>query len=154
MAKTSAGLLLYRFRGGVAQVLLVHPGGPFWKHKDAGVWSVPKGEIEAGEDPLAAARREFAEELGSAAPTGPQVELTPVKQKGGKTVLAWAVAGDLDVSTVRSNTVTIPWPPRSGRTIEVPEVDRADWFDLTTAATKVIAGQQPLLAELATVLSA
>ena len=145
MAKTSAGLIVVRRRAGVIEVLLVHPGGPFWKNKDAGVWSIPKGELEGDEDPLAAARREFAEELGTDAGDGPFVPLPPVKQKGGKTVLAWAVAGDLNVTTVRSNTVEIEWPPRSGRRVEIPEVDRADWFDLPTAAAKLNAAQAALL---------
>ena len=148
MAKTSAGLLVHRIRDGRVEVLLVHPGGPFWKNKDDGVWSIPKGEVEDGEDPLAAARREFAEETGSSTPGGPFVPLPAVKQKGGKTVLAWAVAGDLDVTTVRSNTFTMEWPPRSGKTAEFPEVDRAAWFDLPTAAIKLIPAQRDLLANL------
>ncbi len=148
MAKTSAGLLLYRTRDRQTQVLLVHPGGPFWRNKDAGVWSIPKGEVADGEDPLTAARREFAEETGGTA-AGPFEPLPPVKQKGGKTVLAWAVAGDLDAAAVRSNTFTMEWPPRSGKRAEFPEVDRAEWFDLPTAAVKLIPAQAPLLAALA-----
>ena len=141
MGKTSAGLLMMRSRAGVTEVLLVHPGGPLWAKKDAGAWSIPKGEVEPGEDPLSAARREFAEELGAPPGDGPFTPLPAVRQKGGKTVLAWSVVGDLDVATVRSNTVEIDWPPRSGKRLTIPEVDRAEWFDLTTAATKINAAQ-------------
>lgn len=141
MAKTSAGLLMHRVREGATEVLLVHPGGPFWRKKDEGAWTIPKGEVEAGEEPLATARREFAEELGHPAGDGPFTPLPPVKQKGGKTVLAWGVAGDLDASAIRSNTFTIEWPPRSGKQAEFPEVDRAAWFDLATARVKINSAQ-------------
>ena len=145
--KTSAGLLMYRLAEDAVQVLLVHPGGPFWKKKDEGAWSIPKGEAEPGEDLLAVAQREFQEELGLEA-TGPFVELTPVKQKGGKVVHAWAFEGDCDPSQIASNTFTMEWPPKSGRQMEFPEVDRADFFDLETARKKVNPGQVPLLDEL------
>ena len=145
MAKTSAGLLLFRIRDGRTEVLLVHPGGPFWKNKDDGAWSVPKGEVNDGEDPLAAARREFAEELGTPAGDGPFWPLPAVKQKGGKTVLAWAVVGDLDAAAIRSNTFSLEWPPRSGRRVDVPEVDRAAWYDLPAARRKINAAQAALL---------
>jgi predicted NUDIX family NTP pyrophosphohydrolase len=147
MAKISAGIVLYRRDRGGIRVLLVHPGGPFFGTKDLGAWSIPKGEIEPGEDPLAAARREFAEELGTA-PAGPFAPLGNVKQKAGKTVHAWAAEGDLDVAQIRSNTVSMIWPPRSGRTIEFPEVDRAEWFDLMTARGKINPAQVPLLDRL------
>ena len=139
MAKTSAGLLLYRRRADVTQVLLVHPGGPFWRNKDAGAWTIPKGERRSPvRTALAAARREFAEELGIGRPaTARSCRCPPVRQKGGKTVLAWALAGDLDADAVRSNTFQMEWPPRSGKTATFPEVDRAAWFDLATAGTKL-----------------
>ena len=124
MAKNSAGLLLYRFRDGNLEVFLVHPGGPFWAKKDLGVWSIPKGEIDEGEEPLGAARREFEEETGFS-PEGTFRELTPVRQRSGKIVHAWAVEGDCDPTALRSNTFTLEWPPRSGRMQEIPEVDRA-----------------------------
>ena len=154
MAVTSAGLLLFRTSptGGPVQVLLVHPGGPFWRHKDAGAWSIPKGEHPAEEDPLVAARREFAEELGLAPPAGPFQGLGSVRQAGGKIVSAWAVEGDLDPSTVVSATVQVPWPPRSGSMLEVPEVDRAQWFDLDTARVRLNRGQVPLLDRLSAFL--
>ena len=124
-------------------------GGPFWAKKDAGAWSIPKGEYGPDEDPLAAARREFAEELGSPAPEGvPYLPLGEVRQKNGKVVTAWAVAGDLDVTTVVSNTFELEWPPRSGRIQEFPEVDRAAWFDLDTARTKLVAAQAGFLDRL------
>jgi predicted NUDIX family NTP pyrophosphohydrolase len=134
-------------------VLLVHPGGPFWARRDAGVWSVPKGEYEPGEDPLAAARREFAEELGVAAPAGHVSELGEITQRSGKRVVAWALAGDLDVSRVSSNTCEIEWPPRSGRRIEIPEVDRAEWFPLAQAREKILPAQAPLLDRLEQLVS-
>jgi predicted NUDIX family NTP pyrophosphohydrolase len=151
---TSAGLLLFRRVDdrGTVQVLLAHPGGPFWQHKDDGAWSVPKGEYDADEDPLAAARREFAEELGQPAPQGPYLPLGSVRQAGGKQVTAWAVQGDLDPASAVSMTTEIEWPPRSGRRIEIPEVDRVEWFDLQTAQAKVNAGQRPFLERLTTLL--
>ena len=148
MSRTSAGLVVFRRRTADLEVLLVHPGGPFWARKDEGAWSIPKGELDEGEDPLQAARREFEEELGSAI-EGDFLPLTPVKQGGGKTVIAWAVQGDLDVSLLRSNTFTMEWPPRSGRQQGFPEVDRAAWLTLTEARTKILRGQLPLLDELA-----
>ncbi len=129
-------------------MLLVHPGGPMWARRDAGAWSVPKGEYDAGEEGLTAARREFAEELGLDPPAGEPVDLGEVRQRSGKLVHAWALPGNLDVSAIRSNTVTVQWPPRSGREIEVPEVDRAEWFDLARAREKINLAQAELLDRL------
>ena len=147
-AKRRAGILLYRLRGGGPEVLLVHPGGPFWARRDAGVWSIPKGEYEDGDDPLACALREFEEETGSTLPPGELVELDDVKQKGGKVVTAWAAEGDLDADAVRSNTFTMEWPPRSGRTAEFPEVDRAGWFGIDEAREKLNPAQAEFLDRL------
>ena len=147
--KVSAGILLYRNRDGGREVLLVHPGGPVWARRDAGVWSIPKGEYEPAEEPLAAARREFAEELGVDPPEAEPVDLGEIRQKSGKLVRAFALEGDLDTSAVVSNTCDFEWPPRSGRMIEIPEIDRAEWFDLDTAAEKLIPAQAPLLERLA-----
>ena len=143
-SRVSAGLLMYRRDGGGLQVLLVHPGGPFFRSKDEGAWSIPKGEVEPGEDPLAAAVREFAEETG-VEPTGPLLALTPVTQKGGKVVHAWAFEGHCDPAAIRCNTFTMEWPPRSGRRAEFPEVDRAAFFGTEEARRKVNAGQAPLI---------
>jgi predicted NUDIX family NTP pyrophosphohydrolase len=129
-------------------VLLVHPGGPAWAKRDLGAWSIPKGEHDAGDDPLAAALREFEEELGSKPPSGEPDDLGEIKQKSGKVVHAWALAGDLDVATVQSNTFLLEWPPRSGRRIEVPEVDRAEWFGLDQAREKINVAQAELLDRL------
>ena len=148
MAARSAGILLHRTRNDALEVLLVHPGGPFWARRDAGAWSIPKGEHDDGEDPLAAARREFAEELGTPAPATAAIDLGEIRQKSGKVVHAWAVEGDLDAAGIHSNTVEIEWPPRSGRTLEIPEVDRAEWFGLTTAREKINPAQAELLARL------
>jgi predicted NUDIX family NTP pyrophosphohydrolase len=148
MAASSAGILLFRRRAGELQVLLVHPGGPFWAARDLGAWSIPKGEYR-GEDPLVAARREFAEELGSPAPHGRMIDLGQVRLKSGKLVRAWGLEGDLDAATARSNTCEIEWPPRSGRRIEIPEVDRAAWFELEEAARRVNPAQAVLLERLA-----
>ena len=148
-ARRSAGLLAWRLRDGAPEVLLVHPGGPYWKRKDAGAWSVPKGEFDDGEDALAAARREFEEETGVAL-DGPFVALPPCRLRSGKTVVAWAVQADLDVASLRSNTFTIEWPPRSGTMATFPEVDRYGWFGLDEAAEKINAGQRPLLDALVT----
>jgi predicted NUDIX family NTP pyrophosphohydrolase len=148
VAKRSAGILLYRLRGGGPEVLLVHPGGPFWARRDAGVWSIPKGEYEDGDDPLACALREFEEETGSTLTPGELVELDDVKQKGGKVVTAWAAEGDLDADAVRSNTFTMEWPPRSGRTAEFPEVDRAGWFGIDEAREKLNPAQAEFLDRL------
>jgi predicted NUDIX family NTP pyrophosphohydrolase len=144
MSKQSAGLLIYRQRNGAPEVFLVHPGGPFWAKKDDGAWSIPKGEFAPGDDPLATARREFTEETGFTI-DGPFTALAPVKQPGGKIVHAFAVAGDCDASSIRSNTFTLEWPPRSGRRQEFPEVDRAGWFALAAARDKILKGQLPLL---------
>jgi predicted NUDIX family NTP pyrophosphohydrolase len=147
MPKTSAGLLLYRRRGGVLEFLLVHPGGPFWKNKDAGAWTIPKGQLGDNEEPLAAAIREFEEELGFK-PTGPFIELMPIKQKGGKIVRAWAVEGDCDPTQIKSNTFTMEWPPKSGKQADFPEIDRAEFFKLGEAKEKINPAQIPLLEEI------
>jgi predicted NUDIX family NTP pyrophosphohydrolase len=146
-AKVSAGLLLFRRRGGEIEVLLVHPGGPFFQKKDAGAWTIPKGEIEGGEDFIERARTEFREELGAEAPAGPYIELGLVKQKGGKTVHAWACEGDFD-GPARSNTFQMEWPPRSGKMADFPEVDRAEWFPLTEARVKINQAQAAFLERL------
>ncbi|TME04818.1 MAG: NUDIX domain-containing protein [Chloroflexi bacterium] len=152
MSKESAGLLLYRFVDGAPEVLLVHPGGPFWKRRDDGAWSIPKGEIEAGETREGVARREFAEELGQPAP---DVELTPlgsVRQAGGKVVHAWAARGDLDVSQVNSVTFAVEWPPKSGRMQDFPEVDRAAWLGIAEARRKILPAQSAFIDRLEAVL--
>jgi predicted NUDIX family NTP pyrophosphohydrolase len=147
MAKLSAGLLPYRRSPAGLEVFLVHPGGPFWAKKDDGAWSIPKGEYEAADDPLAAAKREFEEETGFPA-VGEFTPLAPLKQPGGKIVVAWAVEGDCDAAAIRSNTFVLEWPPRSGKHESFPEVDRAQWFDLETAKRKILKGQVGFLAEL------
>jgi predicted NUDIX family NTP pyrophosphohydrolase len=147
MAKQSAGLLVYRKRAGKLEVLLVHPGGPFWGNKDAGAWSIPKGEFTEDEDPLAAAKREFLEELGISV-DGAFIELKPIKQRSGKTVYAWAVEAELDVSCFTSNTFKIELPRGSGKFQEFPEVDRAEWFDLETAREKMNEAQCQFLDQL------
>jgi predicted NUDIX family NTP pyrophosphohydrolase len=148
--KRSAGILLYRDR----EVLLVHPGGPFWAKKDDGAWSIPKGEYEDGDDPRACALREFEEELGTALPDDtPLAELGDVRQKSGKVITAYAAAGDLDAEAITSNTFTLEWPPRSGRTQEFPEVDRAGWFSFEEAAAKLNPAQAELLVRLAALIS-
>jgi len=147
MAIMSAGILMYRLSDAGIVVLLVHPGGPFWRNRDLGAWSIPKGELDDGEDSEAAARREFAEELGIDA-TGPLRPLGQVRQRGGKVVLAYALEGTLDVSTVHSNEIAIEWPPRSGRTKYVPEIDRAAWFVISLAREKILASQRPFLDRL------
>jgi predicted NUDIX family NTP pyrophosphohydrolase len=149
MPKLSAGLLVYRPTRGAWEVLLVHPGGPYWARRDDGAWSIPKGEYASGEDPLGVAIREFREELGNDPPKeGSPVFLGELRQAGGKRVRAWALAGDLDVATVRSNTFTMEWPPGSGRSREFPEVDRAGWFGLEDARRKLVAGQTGFLGRL------
>jgi predicted NUDIX family NTP pyrophosphohydrolase len=143
--KLSAGVLLYRVRGDVVEALLAHPGGPFWARKDEGAWSIPKGEYTDGEDPWAAAQREFSEELGLPVPDGPRRDLGAVKQPGGKVVTAFAVRADLDVRNARSNTFELEWPKGSGRVREFPEVDRVEWFPLIQARTKLLKGQRSFL---------
>lgn len=150
--RRSAGILLWRRSQGSLLVLLGHPGGPVFANKDAGDWSVLKGEVEPGEEDLAVARREFEEESGHPVPDGPTVELGEIQQKGGKFVVAWAVEGDLDVATAVSNTFEMEWPPRSGRMQAFPEIDRVEWFDLTTARVKIKAAQTPLLDRLVVAL--
>jgi predicted NUDIX family NTP pyrophosphohydrolase len=141
VARRSAGILLYRLTGEGPEVLLVHPGGPFWAKRDDGAWSIPKGEYAEDDDPLASALREFEEETGTPLEPGELVELGSVKQKSGKVVVAWASRGDLDAEAIQSNTSAMEWPPRSGRTAEFPEVDRAGWFDPPTARRKLVAAQ-------------
>jgi predicted NUDIX family NTP pyrophosphohydrolase len=149
MPVVSAGLLVHRSTGGgVLEVLLVHPGGPLWSHRDDGAWSIPKGEVEGDGDPAATADREFAEELGSPPPTGPRIDLGSITQRGGKRVRAWAVAGDLDVTAVRSNTFEIEWPRGSGRIRSFPEIDRAAWFTVAAARPKLIEAQGAFLDRL------
>lgn len=147
MARKSAGLLVYREAadGSGIEVLLVHPGGPFWRNKDEGAWTIPKGEFDDLEDPLEAAQREFNEELGSSPPGGEYFPLKPIKQKNGKTVHAWAVKGDFDPATLKSNPFSCEWPPKSQRMQEFPEVDRAEWFAPDEAKRKIIGAQAALI---------
>ncbi|HEY1375744.1 MAG TPA: NUDIX domain-containing protein [Gemmataceae bacterium] len=152
MPRISAGLLMYRVRDGELQVFLAHPGGPFYARKDDGAWTIPKGEPGPGEDLLDAAKREFQEETGIV-PTGPYIPLTPVQQKGGKVVHAWAFAGDWDGAGIVSNTFTMEWPPKSGRRAEFPEIDRAEFFDVPVAKRKVKAAQGALIDELERVVA-
>ncbi|MCC7179153.1 MAG: NUDIX domain-containing protein [Acidobacteria bacterium] len=147
----SAGILLHRQHHGALQVLLVHPGGPFWRRKDFGAWSIPKGEVEEGEDPLAAARREFREETGARA-EGPALALGSIRMKSGKVVRAWAVAGDFDPDRLTSVTFDLEWPRGSGRTQVFPEVDRAAWFTLDEAHRRILPAQAPLLDSLVAAL--
>jgi predicted NUDIX family NTP pyrophosphohydrolase len=144
-AKTSAGLLPYRVRDGVIEVFIAHMGGPFWARKDARGWSIVKGEYDSSEEPLEAARREFAEETGQLPPAGEVIPLGQIKQSGGKLVSAWAVQGDIDPEAVTSNTFTMEWPPHSGRQQEFPEIDRAAWVTLHAAREKLVTGQVPLI---------
>ena len=146
---TSAGLIVFREREGVLEVLLGHMGGPFWARRDEGAWSIPKGELGAGEEPLAGALREFAEELGHAPPEGSWIELGEIRQRAGKTVIAFAVEGDFDPAQLQPGTFEMQWPPRSGRMQAFPEVDRVAWFDLATARAKIVKGQAALLERLA-----
>ena len=151
MAKRSAGLLLYRVKEREIEAFLVHPGGPFWAKKDEGAWTIPKGEIDAGEDALAAAIREFAEETGATL-AGEFRALPPIRQAGGKTVLAWAIAGELDPDAIRSNEFEIEWPPKSGQRQRFPEIDRAEWFALDEARRKINKAQAALLDALVEML--
>lgn len=145
--KQSAGILMYRKYKKQLQVLLVHPGGPFWKNKDAGAWSIPKGEFNADEDSLNAAVREFQEELGLQ-PAGNFLHLNPIKQKSGKIVHAWAVEGDVDITKITSNEFEIEWPPRSGKKASFPEIDKAGWFNIPDAREKMVSAQTAFLNEL------
>jgi predicted NUDIX family NTP pyrophosphohydrolase len=148
MPRTSAGILLYRLRPAGPEVLLGHMGGPFWAKKDDGGWSIPKGEHGPDEDPLAVARREFEEELGSSVPTQELVPLGALRVTSGKVLTVWAAEGDLDAAAAQSNTFTVEWPPRSGRVQEFPEIDRAAWFGLDEARSKLVKGQVPFLDRL------
>jgi predicted NUDIX family NTP pyrophosphohydrolase len=146
--KLSAGLLLYRFKNDVIELLLVHPGGPFWAKKDDGAWSIPKGEYSTGDDPWAVALREFHEELGLPAPTGPRIDVGALTQPSGKVVTVFAVHGDLDIAEAHSNTFELEWPAGSGRVRTFPEVDRAAWFSVAEARTKLLKGQVPFVDRL------
>ena len=149
--KRSAGLLMYRHLYGTLEVLLVHPGGPFWAKKDAGSWSIPKGEYLPEEEPLKVAQREFQEETGFPA-AGNFIPLTPRKQPSGKVISAWAVEGDCDATSIKSNAFSMEWPPRSGKQQDFPEVDRAGWFTIPAAKEKILKGQAPFLDELSEIL--
>ncbi|MCC7423521.1 MAG: NUDIX domain-containing protein [Planctomycetaceae bacterium] len=153
MARVSAGLLMYRRRSGRCEILLVHPGGPFFRNKDAGHWTIPKGEADEGESLLATARREFEEEIG-VNPDGPFTPLNPVKQKGGKVVHAWAVEGECDPKAIRPNNFTIEWPPRSGKQASFPEIDRAEFFEIAAARMMINPAQSSFLDELEGLLGA
>lgn len=148
MPKLSAGVLLYRVTDGSVDVLIGHPGGPFWAKKDEGAWSIPKGEYVEGEDPWAAAQREFREELGKQLPDGPRIDLAPLKQPSGKIITAYAVRGDLDLDGTVSNTFALEWPKGSGNVREYPEIDRVGWFCVSEARSKLLKGQRPLLDRL------
>lgn len=148
MPKLSAGLLLYRVNEGVVEVLLAHPGGPFWAKKDDGAWSIPKGEYATGEDPWVVAQREFVEEIGLAVPPGLRIDLGALKQSSGKIVTAFAVHGDLDIADAHSNTFELEWPKGSGRVRTFPEVDRVGWFSVAEAKTKLLRGHVPFLDRL------
>ena len=148
MPKLSAGVLLYRTRDGVVEVLIAHPGGPFWARKDDGVWSIPKGEYTDGEDLWNAALREFSEELGLPVPAGPRIDFGPLKQPSGKVVTAFGVQGDLDITDARSNTFELEWPKGSGKMREFPEVDRVGWFPVAQALSKLLKGQRAFLDRL------
>jgi predicted NUDIX family NTP pyrophosphohydrolase len=154
MPKLSAGFLLYRVNNRAVEVLIGHPGGPFWAKKDDGAWSIPKGEYTDGEDPWAAARREFEEELGKPPPDGPRIDLPPVKQPSGKIVTAFAVRGDLDLEGTVSNTFELEWPKGSGKVREYPEIDRVGWFSVDQARSKLLKGQRPLLDHLMSAVEA
>lgn len=147
--KKSAGILLYRVKNNLPEVMLVHPGGPFWKNKDAGAWTIPKGEFTGDEEPLDAALRELQEETGLPVKKGACIPLAPITQKGGKLIMAWAMKGDLDANAISSNTFELEWPPRSGKKQMFPEVDKAAWFTLPEAREKINPAQVALLDELA-----
>jgi predicted NUDIX family NTP pyrophosphohydrolase len=147
--KTSAGLLVYRIKNGKLEVLIAHMGAPWWARKDKGAWSIPKGLVDESEEHLAAAKREFAEEIGQPAPEGKYLKLGEIKQKNNKTVTAWAVEADIDVSKITSNTFKAEWPPRSGQTQEFPEIDRTGWLAPAEAMEKVVSGQDELIKRLA-----
>lgn len=148
MPRLSAGLLLYRVTQGSVEVLIAHPGGPFWAKKDDGAWSIPKGEYDIGEDPWVVARREFEEELGKPAPDSPRIDLPPLKQPSGKIITVFAVLGDLDVQGTNSNTFALEWPKGSGIVREYPEIDRVGWYPVPEARSKLLKGQRPLLDHL------
>ena len=148
MPKLSAGLLLYRFVDDDLEVLIGHPGGPFWARKDDGAWSIPKGEYGEGEDPWTVAQREFEEEVGKKPPSGPRTDFEPVRQPSGKVITAFAVRGDLDLDGTFSNTFELEWPKGSGNVREYPEIDRVGWFSVAAARSKLLKGQQPLLDRL------
>lgn len=148
--KHSAGLILFREISGHREILLIHPGGPYWANKDEGAWSIPKGELDDDEQPLEAAKREFQEETGAVPPVGELVPLDPVRQPSGKMVHAWALRGQFDVTALNSNTFLLEWPPNSGNRQRFPEVDRAAWFSLEAAKRKILKGQLPLLSQLET----
>jgi len=150
--KRTAGLLLFRERAGRLEVLLVHPGGPFWAKKDDGAWSIPKGEFEEGEEPLAAAKREFEEETGTKR-EGEAIPLEPLRQAGGKWVHAFAMKADFDPATLRSNTFRMEWPPKSGRQQDFPEVDRAAWFSIDVARRKILKSQAALVGQLVRIIA-
>jgi predicted NUDIX family NTP pyrophosphohydrolase len=152
MKAHSAGLVVYRMSGGQPQVLLAHMGSPWWAKKDIGAWTIPKGEVEDGEQPFETAKREFGEELGLPLPEGKFIELGDIEQHNRKTVTAWAVEAEIDASQIKSNTVAIEWPPRSGKTQDFPEIDRAAWFGLAEAAQKTVRGQAELFERLANFL--
>ncbi|HYN32461.1 MAG TPA: NUDIX domain-containing protein [Ilumatobacteraceae bacterium] len=153
MARLSAGIVLYRTTAGPVEVLLGHMGGPYWARRDVGAWTIPKGEYEAGEDPFAAACREFEEEIGRRVPATSFVDLGEVRQSGGKVVRAWAAEGDLDPATAVSNTFEMEWPLRSGTMQTFPELDRVAWFDVPSAVVKIVSGQRELVERLVTMLS-
>jgi predicted NUDIX family NTP pyrophosphohydrolase len=154
MPKKSAGILLYRQSADKSdfEVLLVHPGGPFWRKKDEGAWTIPKGEFTDDEDPLTAAKREFKEETGSEAPAGKYIQLTSIRQKGGKVVHPWAIEASFDPATLQSNSFEMEWPPKSGKLESFPEIDRAEWFTPEVAMSKILPGQQELIGELLRIL--
>jgi predicted NUDIX family NTP pyrophosphohydrolase len=147
MGKQSAGIMLYRYVDGLPEILLAHPGGPFFAKKDLGAWSIPKGEFDETEEPLEAAKREFFEETGVVV-EGEFITLTPIVQKGGKKVFAWAVEQDLDPAAIKSNTFWLEFPPKSGKMIEIPEIDRAEWFPVKTALEKINSAQARLITQL------